>query len=526
MATSLRALSLAACLLALASPPAVAQSATAELFASGLSEPLDLQTPPGDARLFVVQQTGQVRVIDNGGVLATPYFDVSALIEHSTYTGLRSIVFHPHYAQNGYVYLWYDEQSAGHPDVVLERMTVSATDPNVADPSTRVEILRIAQPQEWHGGGCMAFGADGFLYCAMGDGFGFGGDPSCNAQNGQLLLGKILRLDVDSAFPYAIPAGNPFVGDASVRDEIWHIGLRHPWRWSFDRDTGEMYIGDVGQSGREEIDVAPAGLGGLNFGWKIMEGTLCNNTTGCAGVPACNSPSLTMPIHDYPLAGGNCSVTGGFVYRGSAIPSLFGHYVFADWCSGRVWSLRYSGGSVFDFQERTAEFGGPFPELTSFGEDDSGELYFALGTGQIYQLRPGCGAVNYCTGVANSTGQGATINMGGSASVATNNFSLVSSGAVPNQFGLFFYGPNQISVSFGDGLRCVGGTTYRLNPPQQPDFFGDVARPVDFTLPPTNAGGGQIAGGSVWNFQYWYRDPAGAGSGFNLSNAVSVTFCP
>jgi hypothetical protein len=509
----------------LGATPGAAQTISAELVAGGFSTPTEITAPPGDPRLFVAELPGRLRVIENGALLPTPYFDVSSLVQGGAYTGLRGVAFHPDYATNGYVYYWYEAPAGAQPDVVLDRMTVSASDPNVADPSTRVEILRFSQDQMWHGGGHLAFGPDGYLYVGTGDGWGLGMDPGCNAQNGQLLNGKMLRIDVDSGLPYAIPPDNPFVGDPTVRDEIWHIGFRHPWRWSFDRETGDMYVGDSGESTREEVDFIPAGVGGLNFGWKVMEGTSCYNTSGCSGVAPCNDPVYTPPIHEFNHATG-CSIIGGYVYRGSAIPSLQGHYMYADWCTGRMWSFRYSGGSVLDFQQRTAELGGPFGMVNTWGEDAAGEVYFAVGTGQVYKLRPDCGATSYCSGLPNSAGAGATISSSGSTSVNANDFWLHAAGAIPGRAGIFFYGPDQASLPFGDGLRCVGGGSFRLYPPIVVDGAGQASRQLDFTQPPASAGPGEILDGSVWNFQFWYRDPAGpGGAGFNLSDALAVVFC-
>ena len=263
-----------ACLLSLA-VPAHSQSITTEIVVSGLSSPLDLHSPPNDSRLFIAEQTGAIRIISGGDLLPTPYYNASALVASGSFTGLRGFAFHPDYGNNGFVYIAYDTVTSGAGDVIVDRLTVSPSDPNALNPASRVEILRVTQDAAWHGGGCMQFGPDGYFYVAFGDGYGFGNDPSCNAQDGTLLLGKILRLDVDGAFPYAIPPTNPFVGDPAVRDEVWHLGLRHPWRYSFDSATGDMYIADVGQSAQEELDFAPAGVGGSNFGWRVMEGTSC-----------------------------------------------------------------------------------------------------------------------------------------------------------------------------------------------------------------------------------------------------------
>ena len=360
---------------------------TTEIVATGLSSPLDLESPPGDARLFIAEQTGGIRIVENGELLPAPYFDGTGLVAFGSFTGLRGLAFHPDYANNGFVYIAYDAVSSGAGDVVIDRLTVSADNPNVVDPASRIEIYRVAQTSAWHGGGDMAFGPDGYLYAAHGDGHGQGGDPFCNAQDGSNLLGTMIRIDVDGAFPYAVPPDNPFVGDDSVVDEVWATGMRHPWRWSFDAATGDLYIADVGQSDQEEIDFIPAGTSGQNFGWKVMQGTSCFSTSSCGVVPACNDPAYTAPIYTQPTSL-NCSITGGFVYRGAAIPSEQGTYFFGSYCSGSVWSFRYDGNSVSDFDQRNADLGVTLNNLTSFGQDAFGELYTIQQNGTVRKIVP------------------------------------------------------------------------------------------------------------------------------------------
>ena len=499
--------------------PVCAQGVTAEIVASSLSSPTDLASPPGDARLFVVQLTGQVRVIENGVLLPVPYLDVSGVIHGGAFTGLRGFTFHPDYASNGHVYLWYEAPAGAQPDIVMDRMTVSAGDRNVADPGSRVEILRFSQPQQWHGGGDMAFGSDGYLYCGTGDGYGLGMDAGCHGQDGGVLMGKILRLDVDSAFPYAIPPDNPFVGEPSVLDEIWHLGLRHPWRWSFDRATGDMYIADVGESTTEEVDFAPAGVGGLNFGWKVMEGSGCYNETGCTNVEPCHSPEYTLPIHEFPHTAG-CSIIGGFVYRGSAIPSLYGHYLFGDWCTGKIWSLRYSGGTVQDLQERTSELGGPFGGLVSFGEDAAGELYF-MDDDTLYKLvNEGELGTYVCSpNNPNSTGLSGHIIVQGSTSAGADDLTLtaVSLPTDPN-IGYFLrgLGQNQFVPPGAGSFFCIAPQFARYLPPVL-----NTSPNGSFTLSPGTAG---INAGETWGFQAWHRDFSAGVSHF--TDAARVTFAP
>jgi len=523
---TLAGLSLAA--VVLFAPDARPQGLGTELVASGLSDPLDLRSPPGDARLFVAEQTGAVRIIENGALLPTPYYDASGLVAFGNFTGLRAIQFHPNYAGNGYMYFVYDEVEQLFGDVVLARVTVSAGDPNTADPSSYVELLRVTQTEAWHGGGCMNFGPDGYLYVAFGDGYGHGFDPLCHSQDPNLFLGKMLRLDVDGAFPYAVPADNPFVGNPAVRDEIWHLGLRHPWRWCFDEANGDMWIADVGQVTQEELNYVPAGTSGLNFGWKVMEGTHCIGTSGCPGPQAgCGDPSYTDPILTQGTTTVNCSIAGGFVYRGSALPAEQGNYFFGGYCTGDVWSMKYDGSTITDFTERNTELGQFFFFLTAFGIDDEGEIYILLQTGEVYKIVEGCAPpTNYCPANTNSVGTAASISMTGTSSISNNDMGLVCVDAVPGKPGLFFYGPNQASLPLGEGNLCISGSIWRLQPPIVTDAQGGAARAMDFTQPPANAGGGAILAGSDWYFQFWYRDPPGGTAGFNLSDGLCVSYCP
>jgi len=521
-----RRLAAALCFVFAASAPsAQAQSITTELVTSLSGTPVYVTAAPGDDRLFIVDQGGFVRVVDGGVLLPTPYLDISAQTDNSFYTGFRGLTFHPNYATNGFLYVAYDHRNGSDRDIVVDRYEVMASDPNRAEPSSQTELLRVTQVASFHGGGNMHFGPDGMFYVAFGDGTGTGNDPACNAQSGSTMLGKMLRLDVDSATPYAIPADNPFVGDPSVLDEIWHIGFRHPWRWSFDALTGDAYIADVGQHSFEEVDFQPAGVGGLNYGWKVMEGSNCFSTSSCAPATSpCNDPAYTGAIHQY-ATGSSCSITGGFVYRGSAIPGLYGAYLFGDWCSGRVWSLRYDGTTVTELMERTSELGGPFNGLTSFGEDSEGELYIVQGSGAVRRIVPDCGTTLYCATTPNSHGAGALISSSGSPSIGANDFTLEVTAAAPGQMGIFYYGDSQTNLPFGAGLRCIGGNAFRLKPALLTAAVdGSASRLLDFNSLPASGGAREITPGSVWNFQFWYRDPAGLG--FNLSNGLSVTFCP
>lgn len=349
-----------------------------EPVADGFSSSLYLTAPPGDLdRLFVVERGGRIKIVKDGQVLGTPFLDLSGEVTAGGERGLLSLAFHPEYASNGYFYVDYTDADSAASHVV--RYTVSS-DPDVADPGSASPVLAVAQPFANHNGGLLAFGPDDKLYVGLGDG-GSGGDPNGNGQNRSTLLATILRLDVDGGSPYAIPADNPFVGDPSARAEIWAYGLRNPWRFSFDRQTGDLYIADVGQSAHEEVDFEPSSsAGGVNYGWNIMEGSSCYSPPS-----GCSMTGLTLPVYDYPHSEG-CSITGGYVYRGGASPSLQGRYFFADYCSGWIRSLRVAdNGVAIDLQDHTDDLGTLSP-VSSFGEDAAGELYVLSLDGSVWRI--------------------------------------------------------------------------------------------------------------------------------------------
>ncbi len=364
--------------------------------ASGLSRPVFVTYAPGDfERIFVVEQPGRIRIIKNGVLLPTPFLDITANVTSSGEQGLLGLAFHPDYQDNGLFYVNFTNLQGR---TVIRRYQVS-NDPDLADPGSGLNLLRINQPFSNHNGGWMGFGPDGYLYIATGDGGG-ACDPGQRAQDiTNQLLGKILRIDVNGDdFPadpdrnYAIPPDNPFVGTTGD-DEIWAYGLRNPWRNSIDRLTGDLWLADVGQNAREEIDFIPFGTGGMNFGWDCKEGTACSTISGCTSSGCnCSDPTLVDPIYEYNTSLG-CAITGGYVYRGCAIPDLYGTYFFADFCAARIWSFRYDGINITDFQERTSELdpggGLNIRQISSFGEDAYGELYICdWGGGEVFKIVP------------------------------------------------------------------------------------------------------------------------------------------
>ncbi len=330
----------------------------------------------GSGRLFVVEQGGVIKIIRNGVVEGTPFLDISAIVKSGGEQGLLSVAFPPNFSAIGRFYVDYTGFSGVIGDTVVARYRLGA-DPDIANPATAEQLLTVAQPFANHNGGQLAFGPDGFLYVGMGDGGG-GGDPQNNAQSPGTLLGKMLRIDVESsAVPYAIPPGNPFVNAPGFLPEIWALGMRNPWRFSFDRETGDLYIADVGESSFEEVNVQPvSSTGGENYGWNIIEGLHCFNAAGCSQV------GLVLPVWEYSHGADGCSVTGGFVYRGQKFPGLRGVYIYGDLCSGRIWGLRKEG----DIWTNKLLLD-TLLTISTFGEDEQGNLFVAdIIVGDIYEI--------------------------------------------------------------------------------------------------------------------------------------------
>ncbi len=378
-------------------PPPVIDSTR---IVGGLAFPIYVTQSPGDnVRLFIVEKPGRIRIfnLQTQAMNGVSFLDIDALVGGGSSTnderGLLGLAFHPNYQSNGFFYVNYTNNSG---NTVIARYTVSAN-PDLADSGSALTLKTITQPETNHNGGCLQFGPDGMLYVGMGDGGGANDQHGSigNGQNTGTLLGKMLRLDVDIATPY-IPTDNPFVGPGNPLDEIWASGLRNPWRFSFDRLTGDLFIADVGQNAVEEINFqAGSSAGGENYGWRCMEGNNCTGLSGCT----CNAVSLTDPIHTYghSCSTGGFSITGGYVYRGCAMPGLQGTYFFADYVCDKIWSFKYNGSSVSNLTLRTSEIspsieGHTLADFSSFGEDNDGEIYIVdqgSGTnGEVFKIIP------------------------------------------------------------------------------------------------------------------------------------------
>ncbi len=350
----------------------IAQTIGLQSFATGFSSPVEISHPSNDARLFVVQQGGIIKIVNpNGTVNSTPFLTLTtATLSLGVEKGLLGLAFHPNYATNGYFYVNYTNTSG---NTVVARYTVSSTDPNVADASSAFILLTVNQPYSNHNGGTIKFGPDGYLYIGMGDGGGTG-DTGNRAQNINENLGKMLRIDVDSASPYGIPPTNPYVG-ITGNDEIWSIGMRNPWKFSFNRLNGDLWIADVGQSAAEEINKIVSPLTpGLNFGWRCYEGNAVYDISS----GTCPSYSTTVaPIAQYGHSLSRCSITGGYLYTGTTYPNFTNYYFFADYCTGEIGMINTTGTISWGYDATNV--------IATFGEDKEGELYVSVGS-TIYKI--------------------------------------------------------------------------------------------------------------------------------------------
>lgn len=382
----------------------MAQNVTLTQLVTGLSSPTGVYFAPGDDNtMYILQQGGRIRLANatTGVVSGTDFLNItSKLTSSGNEQGLLGLAFHPNYANNGIFFVNYTKTGSGATVIAAYKRNLS--NPLIADVASEKVILTVNQPYTNHNGGQLQIGADGYLYIGMGDG-GSAGDPQNNSQNGQNRLGKILRVDIDVDSGYAIPPTNPFVGNPSVLDEIWSLGQRNPWRFSFDMVTKDMWIADVGQNVWEEINFEPAGAGGLNYGWRCYEGNVTYNTSGCGP-----STNYTFPVAVYSHSGGNCSVTGGFVYRGGSYSSLYGKYIYADFCSGNFW-LTFPNGSGGWATNQISSSPVITNNISSFGQNNQGEMYVVTrSTGRIYKLEgtpcaaadiyTQSGALESCTG--------------------------------------------------------------------------------------------------------------------------------
>jgi uncharacterized protein (TIGR03437 family) len=339
--------------------------------------------------MFVVEQSGRIRIVKNGSAVAQPFLDMRARVSCCGERGLLGLAFSPRFAENGSFYVNYTDPTG---NTVVSRLRVSAGNPDMADASSEQAVLRVAQPFSNHNGGNLMFGPDGFLYIGLGDG-GSGGDPQNNGQRNDTLLGKMLRLDVESgSATYVVPPSNPFVSNSGTRPEIWASGLRNPWKYTFDRETGDLWIADVGQNRAEEVNVqAASSRGGENYGWRRMEGLQCYPSGS-----SCDRSGLTLPVVEYARSEG-VSVTGGYVYRGSRYPALRGFYLYADFGSGNIWALQRAG-DAWDNRRLLASG----RNISTFGQDPGGELYVADHSGGgIFLIAAGAPAIT-AEGVVNA----------------------------------------------------------------------------------------------------------------------------
>jgi hypothetical protein len=345
---------------------------TTQIVAEGLNQPVYLTAPAGDQRLFIVEQPGRIRIVANGRLVDKPFLDIRNKVGCCDERGLLSVAFHPQYRANGFLFVDYTDKNG---DTRIERYTVSSADSNSVDPASAKLILAIDQPHANHNGGLNLFGPDGMLYIGMGDG-GSQGDPHGNGQNRNALLGKLLRINVDRGDPYSVPDGNPFAKGGG-RGEIWALGLRNPWRFAFDKGPGLLYIADVGQDRYEEIDIAPASSAGLNYGWNVMDGNGCFRSSGCS------TAGFQKPAVIYTHDDGNCSIIGGFVYRGKKIPEIHGEYFYSDYCNSWVKSISFANGRASAPRQWLSRALG---SIVSFGEDGQGELYICSQNGRVYRI--------------------------------------------------------------------------------------------------------------------------------------------
>jgi glucose/arabinose dehydrogenase len=517
--------------------PAGAQQLKLRNLATGLYRPNWVGAPDGDThRVFVIEQPGRIRIVRDGVLLPAPFLDVDAFsTDNGREQGLLGLAFHPNYRTNGKYYVCFTDNTNA---IVVRQYIASATpgfDVDISDTTNFIDVLGpVAKVDNAHNSGCLQFGPDGMLYVSIGDGGGqFDSGPGHvpvigNAQSNTVVFGKILRIDVDAGPPWD-PGDNPWSSDTDTgHDLVWAIGLRNPWRFSFDVANGDLYVGDVGQAGYEEVDWVPHAQGfGVNFGWKCEEGEHCHANGGCVcNLPAGTNPAITNPLHVYDHGLARCAIIGGVVYRGDWIPDLDGTYFFGDMCTRRIYTLRKSPVSTsYTLLERTAEFDPPGPDtlgaISSFGTDGNGEVLLAdYANGRIYRVEAQCVAPsNYCASAPNSRGAGATISYTGGNYLSENDLTLVCSGLPPGAGGYFVFGQGRQQVPAGNGFACVRTSHLRYGATRAGNT-GVATKAFDASLFP-----GRITPGTTWTFQFFYFDPAGGGTGYNWSDGLTVPFC-
>lgn len=525
-------------LLGLASGASAQTPLHTELAATGLLRPVLVTAPPGDfQRLFVVEQQGRIQIVRNGAVVAPPFLDLvgSGTVSFGGEMGLLGLAFHPNYASNGQFFVYHT--TPPFVNAVVRRFLRSTTDPDRADPTSGQIVLSVQLIYGNHNAGMIEFGPDGYLYVAIGDGGSTGplwpNDPQNHAQRDDTLLGKMLRIDIDNPnapLLYGIPASNPFAAPGNPRDEIWAFGFRNPWRFTFDRLTGDKYIADVGGM-REEVDFEPAAdPGGRNYGWSCMSGTQCGNAAACT----CNAPTLTLPLHEY-TTGASKAIIGGYVYRGAAIPDLRGTYFFADFATSQIWSFVRTGAGVTQFTDRTAELLPPAPYLfwngiTSFGQDGRGEIYLCDIGGQVYRIVPDfpvqTGLQPYGAGAAGCAGAH-TLDADTSPVLGNLAFQLECDNAPPSGFGLVVIG--QPDVAGTDPFALGFNLHFQLSSPLlvMQVIGSDAAGVGRYPLPIPPAGA--LAGFVLCAQAGWYWNPAvctPTPTGWSSTHGLLITLQP
>lgn len=485
-----------------------------------LTSPSAVATPAGDTRLFVAERvSGKVQVFVQGVIHPTPYLDLGGMITSTGERGLLGMAFHPQYSANGFFFVSYTDINGSS---VVARYTVDPLDPNRVDPATAyIAFGPLVQSSIIHKGGCVRFGPDGMLYLSLGD-----DGMHTNGQNLAVPKGKLLRIDVDAPAPH-VPLDNPFVGQPGHNEYIWASGLRNPWRFSFDRLTGDLWIGDVGADTRDEVDVLSFSASrGANFGWSCFEGTFCFNPFGCNC--ATPNPSFVPPIYESAVGSGGCALVGGVVYRGQAWPSLVGRYMFTNWCGGGLRSFRYVAGQAVG--HITYSVSPPNMLATSLDEGPGGEMYLSdMNGGRIFRIDEDCGTVSFCPAPANSSGQSAMLGYSGTLGVVDNSFFLEGSNLPVGQTGYFLGARNDgfaTNPGGSQGYLCLGSQNLARFRSQlgQVDIAGEFSARIDLSSIPSNPPVA-VTAGDTWTFQFWHRD-ANPGPTSNFTAALMVTFCP